>query len=860
LFLAALAWSGLCYGQSTTVWKEDFEQDDFWDRWHVEGGVWAVGTPTSGPKQAFAGARSAGTVLDGNYAPSTDARFVRDGGGRAFIVPPASEHPRLRFWQWFQGAEGDTRTVEVKVGAGPWQPIVAASGWTSEQWSRALFDLSPFSGQGIQIAFHFQSNADADVGPGWYLDEVAVETGAIGGDLIDTVETFESGLGNWTIDHGVWELGKPVIGPATAFSGVNCVGTVLDGNYRPGADSRLISPEFLVPPAADNPRLRFWHWFGIWPGDPARVEISVAGGAWQPLSRVFEYNGGVWTRPLLDLRPFAGQSVQVAFHFQSNPDTDVASGWYVDDVVVQTGPIEWKPAEQPEGFELGLGNWNVENGVWEIGAPGFGPERAFAGKQCAGTILAGPYPGSADARLISPEFAVPSASDRPRLRFWQWLRNRIGDPATVEIRTVGADWKPLSPPTIGNDGTWARPSFALDEYGGQRVQIAFRFQSNDDADSAAGWFIDEVTLEIGPPKASLINQPEGFELGLGDWAVDHGTWEVGPPDTYPEAAFAGRNCAGTVLNGNYRPGIDSRLTTPEFTVPLAADNPRLRFWHWFSIWPGDAGTVEISVAGGAWQPISRPFTGSGVVWTRPSFSLNAFAGQPVRIAFRFQSDADDNVGRGWYLDEVVVETGPTDLQTFNQAEGFESGLGNWSVENGTWEAGVPRSGPGLAFKGTNCAATVLGFSFGNYGISTDSRLISPEFTVPCADAGPRLRFAQWYDIAAGDFGTVEVRTPGSDWQQVLGPVGGSSHEWITGFYDLSAYAQAAANRLSLPIQRRRPNQLGMVSGRGANPGDAPAGSGAKSCAGRRALRLFVWVVLPESEVPAWPRSSGGGLD
>ena len=420
-------------GQATTLWKEGFETDEFWDRWHVEGGAWAVGGPTSGPMQAFAGTRAAATVLDGNYAPSTDARFVRD---KLFTVPPASEHPRLRFWQWFQAAEGDTRMVEVKVGAGPWQAIVASSGWNSDEWSRALFDLSPFSGQAIQLAFHLQANADANVGPGWYLDEVSVETGAVGSDLLGVVETFENGLGNWTIDHGVWELGKPTLGPSAAFSGANCIGTVLDGNYRPGMDSRLISPEFLVPPSSDNPRLRFWHWYGIWPGDPARVEISVGGGAWQPLSSLFENNSAVWTRPSLDLRPYAGQSVQVAFHFQANADTDIAAGWYVDDVVVETGPLDMEPGHQTGELRDRLRQ--LAGGQWHLGDrdPDVRPRAGLCRPAVRRHSLDRTLPGQRDSRLVSPEFTVPPAADHPRLRFWQWLRNQIGDPASVEIRSV----------------------------------------------------------------------------------------------------------------------------------------------------------------------------------------------------------------------------------------------------------------------------------------------------------------------------------------------------------------------------------------------------------------------------------------
>src|SRR6478609_7799961 len=77
LALVVLVWANVSLGQ-TTLWKEGFEADDFWDRWHVDNGIWAVGVPTSGPNKAFAGARCAATVLDGNYLPGADARLVRD--------------------------------------------------------------------------------------------------------------------------------------------------------------------------------------------------------------------------------------------------------------------------------------------------------------------------------------------------------------------------------------------------------------------------------------------------------------------------------------------------------------------------------------------------------------------------------------------------------------------------------------------------------------------------------------------------------------------------------------------------------------------------------------------------------------
>src|SRR5438445_113796 len=86
----------------------------------------------------------------------------------------------------------------------------------------------------------------------------------------------------------------------------------------------------------------------------------------------------------------------------------------------------------------------------------------------------------------------------------------------------------------------------------------------------------------------------------------------------------------------------------------------------------------------------------------------------------------------------------TDAPVFNNPDGFESGLGDWSAESGTWQVGVPASGPGSAHSGTNCAATVLA---GNYASGVDSRLISSAFVVPPTATSPAIRFWHWFSFA-----------------------------------------------------------------------------------------------------------------
>jgi len=66
-------------------------------------------------------------------------------------------------------------------------------------------------------------------------------------------------------------------------------------------------------------------------------------------------------------------------------------------------------------------DWHADGGTWEVGVPTSGPVSAHSGNQCAATILDGDYSEGVDSRLIRHTvFTVPSVSENPRLRFWQW--------------------------------------------------------------------------------------------------------------------------------------------------------------------------------------------------------------------------------------------------------------------------------------------------------------------------------------------------------------------------------------------------------------------------------------------------------
>jgi len=207
-----------------------------------------------------------------------------------------------------------------------------------------------------------------------------------------------------------------------------------------------------------------------------------------------------------------------------------------------------------------------------------------------------------------------------------------------------------------------------------------------------------------------VSWGEGFESPVifDNWIISAGTWEIGTPAGAKGGgkAYAGSKCAVTKLSGPYSDDVDSRLISPSFTVPAAEAQPRLRFWHWYAFASGDAGTVELQVAGGTWQTISPVYTkSSGDVWTRALIELGAYAGQTVQLAFHFRSNSDFETSYGWFVDELSVEEGA--LIPFSNPEGFESGLGAWLVDKGTWEIGTPDrfKGPGKAYAGSKCAVT-----------------------------------------------------------------------------------------------------------------------------------------------------------
>lgn len=154
---------------------------------------------------------------------------------------------------------------------------------------------------------------------------------------------FENGFEGWFVYNGSWEVGTPTAGPVGAYSGSDCAGTVLAGNYPSDASSYLMSPTIVLPTieADEELVLRFWHWFAFGGYDYGIVQIceETSPGVWSSWNSLASYSssgGGVWSYPLVDLSAYAGKKVRIAYYLSNSGNYGyVGLGWYIDDIAIQ---------------------------------------------------------------------------------------------------------------------------------------------------------------------------------------------------------------------------------------------------------------------------------------------------------------------------------------------------------------------------------------------------------------------------------------------------------------------------------------------------------------------------------------------
>ena len=228
-------------------------------------------------------------------------------------------------------------------------------GWVSEgtvvvdnsDWTLKDVELTAYSGETIRLGFYHTatrcSYCGGSEGAGWYLDDIEIVTKvpSFKGD-------FETGIGDWSVNRGVWQVGLPTAGPGTCFGdSTQCVGTILNGNYPAYTDSRLVSATMTLPTVTgfEEIHLRFQHWFSYGGYDSGQVQVSVwdavtdTWGGWVSEGIPVVNASGGWTQKDVILTAYAGKTIRLGFYHTATRCSycggSEGAGWYIDDISIQ---------------------------------------------------------------------------------------------------------------------------------------------------------------------------------------------------------------------------------------------------------------------------------------------------------------------------------------------------------------------------------------------------------------------------------------------------------------------------------------------------------------------------------------------
>ncbi len=147
---------------------------------------------------------------------------------------------------------------------------------------------------------------------------------------------------NWSVTSP-WRISAPSAGPPLSggyrtYEGAPQCANTQNYGYSEDADIYCInygngSNTLVVPSASVSPTLSYWAWYNF---DNALgyVEIHTVTNGWQPLSGDYNNADGQWAQTVLDLSPYAGQSVQIGFHFTSGCCFGNFLGWFINNVAV----------------------------------------------------------------------------------------------------------------------------------------------------------------------------------------------------------------------------------------------------------------------------------------------------------------------------------------------------------------------------------------------------------------------------------------------------------------------------------------------------------------------------------------------
>lgn len=185
-FCPPVSLTGLAY---ETLYFNDFEDNDgqfttetvAWDDPDVTPvNDWEWGEVAYGPEKAWSGAKLWATNLSGDYHDNHNARLISP----PISLPDVEQPLVVSFRSWYDGEKYwsvnrlyDYGYLEISTDDGQTYTKIPNALWAGHlmRWENPTFDLSPYKGQTIRLAFRFISDAwsfGSETFMGWYVDDI----------------------------------------------------------------------------------------------------------------------------------------------------------------------------------------------------------------------------------------------------------------------------------------------------------------------------------------------------------------------------------------------------------------------------------------------------------------------------------------------------------------------------------------------------------------------------------------------------------------------------------------------------------------------------------------------------------------
>ncbi|MCB9664017.1 MAG: hypothetical protein H6732_07875 [Alphaproteobacteria bacterium] len=621
-----------------------------------EHGVFASGPPLGAPS----GTRGWATVLGGDYRIDAEGYLHLPPLDLAEVAPTT-----LSFRLWSRSVSLDGVSVEVARPDGTWATLAPAQpaydgkdallrpAWVNQRDVKepvfAAFSLGDLTGGMARLRFAFRSNTDGSVGPGAYLDDLALDLESADPDgdglvgVLDELRTwgtdpyladtdgdgfldgeevaagtdpllpsdhpgvvhlgpgtyldFEADDGGLAASGAPWEVGVLASTATKAFSGSRVWATDLDDYYGPSEHGWVGLPPIDVP-AAGSTTLSFRMWVEGRPLDGLSVE------AWRPATG--------WTTLQPALPAYDGQDAlgRPAWVTQSFLKAPVWAALPLDAFAGTTA-------------RLRLAFRSNEDGAYAFGA-------------------------------VIDDLAIDVESDDP---------DGDGLVGVVdEFLAYGTD--PYLPDTDGDgvdDGD----------------EVAAGTDPLNPADHAT-----ELYLAPG----SYLD----FERGPSGLVASSVDWAFGTPTRGPAGAWSGSQVWAVGLTTAYRTPAASSLWLPPVDVPASGE--AVLSFRVYMHSSNDGLSLEAWTEDGTWVtvlPDVLPYNGTdGVgrpawnyrygpndsyVWA--AFSLAPWAGGLARLRLAFRANADAFVGWGAFVDDIAVDLESSDPD----GDGLDGVIDEWML-------------------------------------------------------------------------------------------------------------------------------------------------------------------------------------